>query len=94
VFDLSVINKVIKKKKEFIRLLKSEKLTNFYNYYDSFEKTVDDLFLIREDLATEEIINKPWIEIQPKSNKVIYNGHVGNIGVPQYYFDKNKFSEY
>ena len=40
----------------------------------------DDLFLIREDLATEEIINKPWIEIQPKSNKVIYNGHVGNIG--------------
>jgi hypothetical protein len=48
VFDLSVINKVIKKKKEFIRLLKSEKLTNFYNYYDSFEKTVDDLFLIHK----------------------------------------------
>ena len=54
----------------------------------------DDLFLIREDLATEEIINKPWIEIQPKSNKMIYNSHVGNIGVPQYYFDKNKFTEY
>ena len=54
----------------------------------------DDLFLIRKDLVNDDIINKPWIEIQPKANKVIYNTHVGRIGVPQYYMDKNKFSEY
>jgi len=70
-----------------------KKMSSTYGYVPLI-MVFDDLFLIREDLATEEIINKPWIEIQPKSNKVIYNGHVGNIGVPQYYFDKNKFSEY
>ena len=54
----------------------------------------DDLFLIRKDLVGDEIINKPWIEIQPKANKVIYNTHIGKVGVPQYYFDKSKFSEF
>ena len=54
----------------------------------------DDLFLIKKDLVGEEIINKPWIEIQPNANKVIYNTHIGKIGVPQYYFDKSKFSEF
>ena len=54
----------------------------------------DDLFLIRKDLVNDDIINKPWVEFQFKANKLIYNTHIGNLGVPQFYFDKNKFSVY
>lgn len=54
----------------------------------------DDLFLIRKYLVNDDIINKPWVEFQSKANKLIYNTHIGNLGVPQFYFDKNKFSVY
>jgi hypothetical protein len=70
-----------------------KKMTSEYGYVPLI-MVFDDLFLIREDLVSDEIKNKPWIEIQPKSNKAIYNDHVGRVGVPQFYFDKNKFSEY
>ena len=70
-----------------------KKMTNGYGYVPLIMVS-DDLFLIREELVSDEIKNKPWIEIQPKANKAIYNGHIGRVGVPQFYFDKSKFSEY
>lgn len=54
----------------------------------------DDLFLINEKYASDLIKNKPWLEIQPRSNKQIYNTHVGSVGFPKFYFDKNNFTEY
>jgi hypothetical protein len=70
-----------------------KKMTSKFGYVPLI-MVFDDLFFIKEELATEQIIIKPWIEIYPKANKEIYNGHVGKLGVPQYLFDKTKFSEY